>query len=180
MKTKKIVDAMVHFPIFDHREVPRQLKTKKIVSVKFDDGIELKVDGLRHLKSLIEFLENEYTFDDLGGNPDEKDRQWLRRHKKVSQVVTKSDNAAGPRNSVTKADLIAFREQYIKNREKKGFTATSHGWKAAACRKKWGASPNQFKITAKTLNERIKEDAKIDSADEIFARRAAQDKLTME
>ena len=62
------------------------------------------------------------------------------------QRKTRSEDASGHRNGITKADIEAFRDKWRKNPGK-----GDRGWKAAACR--------EFAIDRKTLDSRLNEES---------------------
>src|SRR5689334_19671027 len=116
-------------------------KVKRIVSVTFEDGATIQVDDAElrvYLKRVDDERENT-ALRRAGLPPIDQTRAMI----SAAISVEASDRASKPRNSVTKSELVAFRDHYEKENGK------MHGWKAAACR--------QFLIDPETLNNRIAE-----------------------
>ena len=125
------------------------MKSRKIieVTVRHDDGTKRTFRNARDAEAYLAAMRLKWDMRALAA----ADLDWPaiakraeQRHAHMLNVrQTKRANASGPRNPVTKPQLIAFKDQYEKDE------GTAHGWKAAACRK--------FKITTKTLDERMAE-----------------------
>ncbi len=103
---------------------------KKIISVKFDDGTERKVDDA-DLRRYLEQLDIEATCVHLGPGfkwwelkPVLEAIQTAQQHEKS---VTNTANASKRRSLVTKEQLEAFRDAFEIKEGK------VHGWKAKAC-----------------------------------------------
>lgn len=122
----------------------------KIVSVKLDNGEEYEVDD-DCIRRYLETRDFEEAGRVLGGSPlfalpSSTVRSLVTacaNIRREDKSETNSTNASGQRNSVTKAELVAFKTQHeIDN----GMT---HRWKAAACVK--------FLIDPKTLKSRMQD-----------------------
>lgn len=126
---------------------------KKIVliemTITYDDGAKRKLKGsdIYAAKRYVSSLCVQDGLHELSSDP----AVWAtvtrqadkRQAVKLKKRETKSKKLRLPRNPVTKADLIAFRDKYY-FRE-----GTKRGWQTAACRK--------FLIDPKTLKKRMAE-----------------------
>jgi len=120
---------------------------KKIVSARFDDGIEREVNDA-FLREYLEdrALEEARRVLFSAVNPWE-----FKGMVKATQAVLQEEksetnraSASGPHKTVTKEMLIAFKDQYNSR-----YPDAKRGWIGAACL--------EFDITQKTLNKRLKD-----------------------
>lgn len=122
------------------------MKTKKIISVKFDDGTERPADD-DYLRRYLELREIER----LTAQAFWPLKPWevrslfdaLRAVMQAERSETNRNNAAGPWNPVTKAELKKIRDTFERDK------GTLWGWQTKAC--------HDLKITQKTLKKRMEE-----------------------
>jgi hypothetical protein len=126
---------------------------KKIVSVKHDDGTVMAVSDLQMLKR---YVNTEITRESLRDLVTDTSIDWVTIGKEAEQLqasklarrkatnATNSASASIPRKPVTKAMLIAFKEQYCSD-----YPDAKRGWKTAAT--------IEFSIDPKTLSKRLKD-----------------------
>lgn len=122
------------------------MKTKKIISIKFDDGTERLADDddlrryleLRDIERLTEQAFWSFKPWELRSLFDALQAVWL-----GEQSETNRNNAAGPRKSATKAELEKIRDAFERDK------GDLRGWKKKAC--------HDLGITQKTLKKRMEE-----------------------
>ena len=118
-------------------------KVKKIVAVTFEDGATLQVDDAElelggYLRTVQHRRDDAFVRKTTGLSADQ-----IRALIRAQNSLLARERASKPRKSVTKAQLVAFKEKHERDR------GTARGWIKAACL--------EFGITTKTLKNRMAE-----------------------